>query len=376
MKDAMLLFVLWIFSATTLFSQCPLGDLILNNQDQVDYFTSQCSDQDTIFGDLAIGNFESNIKDISNFNNIKIIMGGLSFRNNDSLVSVQGLEGLTKIMGQISILNNAVLNDLSALNGVSQVEGEIYIQNNPSLQTLAGFENIKVVQGDLFISDNSVLSDMTALSSMNTLKGSITIFSNPMLASLSGLDSLSYIPGGLSVQKNDTLNSFDGLERLDSIGVYMTISSNKSLKNISALSSLKKINGDLFISENDSLSDCTGLCNLLNSSGVSGVIGIGGNIGDCLNNSVVLPICLALPTESVNYLPLKVSPNPVKTTLLIEIPANEPVLFVKMFALSGKSIPLGLLDHNRIDVSGIASGMYFLIVQTKTATFHQKIVVE
>ena len=163
MKDAMLLFVLWIFSATTLFSQCPLGDLILNNQVQVDYFTTQCLEQDTIYGDLVIGNFESNIKDITSFNNIKVVMGGLSIRNNDSLVSVQGLEGLTKIMGQISILNNAVLNDLSALNGVSQVEGEIYIQNNPSLQTLAGFENIKVVQGDLFISDNSVLSDMTAL---------------------------------------------------------------------------------------------------------------------------------------------------------------------------------------------------------------------
>ncbi len=376
MKDALLLFVLWVFSTTISFSQCPQGELILNNQVQVDYFTFQCPDQDTIFGDLVIGDVNTDIKDLTNMNNVKVVLGGLSIRGTDSLFTLQGLDSINVVKGQISILNNARLKTISTLDSISEVSVEIFINNNEALESLEGLNGIKIIDGDLIISNNPELRNITALTNLNDVNGSIRIHNNTRLKDLSGLKNISLIPNGLSIQKNDSLLAFTGMENVDTIGAFLTIAFNKSLENLTALDNLKDVGGDLFISANEALSDCAGLCNLLNTNGVSGNIGIGGNIGECLNNSTLLPICLTLPVEETTNSAIKVSPNPVKSTLLIDFPKNQSIISVKMFTLSGKSIPLGLIMNNSIDVSGLKSGLYLLFVQTNTAIFHQKIVVE
>ncbi len=84
---------------------------------------------------------------------------GLILDGNDSLVSLEGLNGLKTIEQEIRILNNPMLQDLSALNDTYGLGSRLWISGNNRLQNLHGLDHLcETALYELIIEDNPNLS--------------------------------------------------------------------------------------------------------------------------------------------------------------------------------------------------------------------------
>mgnify|MGYP005990780817 CR=1 FL=1 len=99
------------------------------------------------------------------------ITGAFDFliANNNTLSSLDGLEGVFGFIDIISINNNDALESISALSGVDTV-GMVIVMNNPTLTTLNGLEGLETGYNDFLsieIIDNSSLIDISALNGID-----------------------------------------------------------------------------------------------------------------------------------------------------------------------------------------------------------------
>ena len=60
-------------------------------------------------------------------------MGELKIDRVDDLVSLDGLDSLTTVQGDVTISNNPELTDISALHGITSIEEDLYIKYNTQL---------------------------------------------------------------------------------------------------------------------------------------------------------------------------------------------------------------------------------------------------
>lgn len=356
-------------------AQCPAGDLILQNQAQINYFVEQCPDVDTIQGALIIGDLNSNITDITGLISIKVVTGGLTVQHNDSLRSLNGLDSLGFIGEWLNISKNKLLESLDHLEEITTLNSSIFISDNDELSHLTGLQNINSFDGDLTITKNDNLLNINGLSNIQEAFGNVRIHDNMSLSTIGGLNLLKSIQGDLTIQSNEALKNVDGLDSLESIGNHCSISYNPSLSDLNAFAKLSSIGGDLFIGSNSSLSNCTGICGLINNNEIAGSIAIGDNLSNCLNNSVLIPYCQTVPTLSVANPEIKVFPNPTHQYLTPREHLPEKIQKVSISSLSGKIIRSQENKNNLLDISDLSSGMYILAVHTKNQVYFQKFVV-
>ena len=108
----LVLFLFTILVANvTLQAQCPEGDIFLNTQADVNQFALLYPNCEDIVENLFIGTFSltpSDIDDLSPLSNIKSIGGNFDI-NNATLTSLEGLEMLTSVVGDLIIINNDAL---------------------------------------------------------------------------------------------------------------------------------------------------------------------------------------------------------------------------------------------------------------------------
>lgn len=109
-------------------SSCPTGDLIFNDQEEIDNFLLNYPDCTLLVGDLVISG-----SDIDN---------------------LEGLNGLTSIGGNLIIIDNTQLTNLDDLSNIVSIGGDqangrmmnsggmIQIENNPLLNNISGLANI------------------------------------------------------------------------------------------------------------------------------------------------------------------------------------------------------------------------------------------
>jgi len=169
----------------------------------------------------------------------------LNITNNDELTDLSGLEGATKLSGDLTISSNEELSDVSALAAISSVEGDFLIDANPKLGSLMGLGNITTVVGDVTVSANDTLLSLSGLSALVTISGNLDVASNAKLATF-GMDALTTVDGGINVSTNGSLTSLDDLVHVTSVGGYITISSNESLASVT-LGSITSLSNDLYV---------------------------------------------------------------------------------------------------------------------------------
>lgn len=145
--------------------------------------------------------------------------------------------------------------DLEGLSGYASVTGNLSIQSVP-FTSLDGLECLTRVDGNLEIFSNDSLTSLTGLESLKYVRGYMEIFLNYSLTSLAGLDSLEFVRGNLRITENYSLTSLAGLESLKYVRGYMEISY-ADLTSLAGLESLKYIRG--YMSINDNYSLCTNL---------------------------------------------------------------------------------------------------------------------
>ena len=113
---------------TPMNEDCPLGDVNLFSQEEVDQFLIDYPNCTEISGNLYIS-FYAVSTDLSPLSNIQTVGGDLIIRYS-GFTSIEGLEGLTSIAGNLDIRYNTELTSIKGLEGLTFIGEEIYIQSN------------------------------------------------------------------------------------------------------------------------------------------------------------------------------------------------------------------------------------------------------
>lgn len=129
---------------------CPVGDVFLSSQAEVDQFGIDYPNCTHIEGHLFLQttNGTTDITNLSGLSNIVSIGGHLGFNNNTVLNNLDGLSNLTSVGGGLTFFNNGITN-LNALNSLESVSGFLYIANNPNLSNLAGLASLEQFSGNV-----------------------------------------------------------------------------------------------------------------------------------------------------------------------------------------------------------------------------------
>jgi hypothetical protein len=289
---------------------CPVGDVILIEQDDVDTWIANNSGCNLIQGNLQIGGNASgsptHITDISGLMGLTEVTGDVMIKNNVVLDNLSGLDQLETIGGKLIISYNFQLQDLKELSNLTTLNYlEVYDHNR--LKNLEGLENLTSVGGQFILSKNDSLNNITSLSNLQTVDtfeiedninltslnglegltfandfliigndelqgfqglnnlqtvaGNLGLFGELETTNCEGLSNLNYVGGELSISGNGFID-LQGLENLDSIGVGLSVRNTGVLKTLEGLDNLKSIGSTLGFQHNDSLSDITALSNL------------------------------------------------------------------------------------------------------------------
>ena len=235
--------------------------------------------------------------------------------SNESLNSLKGLEGLTKLQwdlylennaqllnvdalsqlagttgGRIRIVNCPKLDNLNGLGGVTKINVELYLAELTELASLSGLSNLVEIVGDLTIQKCHALPDLSGLEALvstedfrvqynnglvdiglpnygNEIAGGLYIVANSNLESLASFDQVEDIKGALVVGKNDSLPSLAGLNKVQEIDGLLHVYGNGSIENLMGLAGLEKVTSQATISDNNELKSCMGLGKLKSIGG-------------------------------------------------------------------------------------------------------------
>jgi len=261
----------------TIAPQCPVGNVLLHNQAQVDAYVATYPYCATISGNLEIGTWGSSVTNVSGLINLTSIAGYLFIIGNTSLANLSGLNNLLSVGGTFATFSNPLLQNFNELGNLSTIGGGLDIWNNAALTTL-GLSELISVGTYVWFDSNSSLADMNGLQSLTSVGTFFWIWGNPSLTNFVGLEALSNIGSDFYIINNGALTSFSGLNSLNTIGGWAIIGNNSSLTNFNGLGNLVSIGGYLNIKENNSLVNLTGL---------EALQSIGGNLNVYTNNAMV-----------------------------------------------------------------------------------------
>jgi hypothetical protein len=166
---------------------------------------------------------------------------------NPALTSLQGLNELETVVGDVFIGFNAALRNMDGLDDLARIDGRLYIAGNGALENLQGFDGdgdgdgendgLSVVTGDVFIGlvHDRFLQPVAA--------------GNANLRDLRGLEQLTTIGGDLVLAFNERLEDLDGLDVLANLGGDLVLAGSRQLARLSGPKVLSTIGGSLVFGE-------------------------------------------------------------------------------------------------------------------------------
>jgi len=187
----------------------------------------------------------------------------------EEVTSLEGLEGLVTVGGDLSIRDNPQLTSLSGLEGLTRVSGNIYVEGNTNLASLTGLANLERVGGRLILEKNPKLLSEAGLESAMAVGGgyqdlNVADFSGSLLQAVASLptdfvdevDVLLILEDNASIAAVGDFVSKRGGVFSESLKIFANGTGSTSLEN---LSSLTRVDGDLYLSDRLSLDPLSGL---------------------------------------------------------------------------------------------------------------------
>jgi hypothetical protein len=224
------------------------GDYVIEDETDLNLL----KDYTSIAEDLVIRNTGltslQGLEQISNAGTINIF-------GNSNLTSLNGMEGLTAVNG-IYITRNPVLTDIMALGKITQVD-DLRIESNDALENLEGLDGLSGVLGWVYIRTNAELNDITALHNVSQMR-ELYLWGNPALAGLEGLEGLTTITDGIYMYQT-SLSSLSALRNVTTVGSF-SCWDNPALV-LLGMDGLARIDGTFVVSGNPLL--CTSLAQAL-----------------------------------------------------------------------------------------------------------------
>ncbi|MBT4092028.1 MAG: choice-of-anchor D domain-containing protein, partial [Deltaproteobacteria bacterium] len=126
----------------------------------------------------------------------------LSIYKNDSLKNLRGLENV-QILLNINLIRTALIS-LEGLDNLTEIRGNLNIQENENLPNLKGLDKLNSIGGPLFIRTNSALSSVEGFAVLFSI-GGLVIDGNRSLTDLNAFPSLAIVRGDVAVTNNSSL---------------------------------------------------------------------------------------------------------------------------------------------------------------------------
>ena len=311
------------------------------------------------FSQADIDNFQSNYPGCFHLEGGVIISG-------DSITTLNRLNVVTSIGGNLNIHYNETLTILTGLDNVTSIGGDLSIHDNDALTSLTGLDNVTFLGGSLeigfmYAGGNPVLTTLSGLEGLTSIGGYLDINKNRALTSLTGLDNVTSIGGPLWIYFNSVLTSLTGLENVTSIGRHLEIWNNEALTSLKGLANVTSIPGDLLIGGNYALTSCEiqSVCDYLASP--NGNFSIHNNAPGCNTQQEVEDACDTLSVENLTIdHGCLIYPNPVKERLTISSKNGLRIDEIAIYNQIGQKVLHHKPVAQSLDVSMLRPGMFVL----------------
>ncbi|MCH9659340.1 MAG: T9SS type A sorting domain-containing protein, partial [Bacteroidetes bacterium] len=320
-------------------------------------------------GDLNL--FENdNLADISQIDFIDAL-ASLTLGGN-ALSTFTGLENLQSVAGDVSLSNELTLN-FNELSNLQTIGGSLFITNNQFLEDITAFSNVQSLTS-LFVTDNPSLNDLSGINNVQEVSDHLRIGFNGNFSDLSVLSNLVSVVD-LDIYENPNLQSLDGLENLQEISGTLQILNNPILTNLEGLNnvSTSEVN-TVAIANNPTLSACSVdfVCGVIENVLVAKTIL--NNSAGCNGLQEIQDQCLLGTMDSSLEQAVVLHPNPASNFLQVSTSSGIQIESVNIISLLGSQVMK--TNNQTINVSALASGVYFVQVATSAGILTKKIVKE
>ena len=197
---------------------CPPGDVELTSQNQVTAFGQIYPNCHVINGKLKM---YGNITSLLPLSQIQQVNGWLDIAI-PVLPSLQGLEGVTTVGGNLNVFSCSTLTNLNGLNNITSIGGEMTIWSSGALTNIAALSNVTHIGGLIQIGFNNSLPNLNGLDNVSSTVG-VLIRNNNVLTNIDGIDNINLT--FLDIQNNPLLSSCS----IYNICNYLSIPANSAL---------------------------------------------------------------------------------------------------------------------------------------------------
>lgn len=337
-----------------LFSQnCLTEGITFRHQIEIDNFSTNFPNCKNIDGSVMI--IGDDITNLHGLNQLFSISEDLSFGDffsvgNPRLKNFKGLENLDSIGGTLAIYHNDSLTDLEALSNLSHINYGLWIVYNASLKNLNGLQKIEAIKHYTVIGANDSLQSLLGLDNLETVRN-FSLELNPNLSDLTNLKNLKQIEM-LIIKNNPRLTSLAGFDNLDTSTVqYVQIKSNENL----------------------SKCEVKFICDYL-SNNISYEI-VDNNSG-CNNYEEIKAKCESIGIYDIDDLSnIVIYPNPTSKYIKIDGLEECDIINLIIYDQFGKKLLIQNINDDKIDVSNLDKGLYFLVVNNSCKNLIKKFII-
>ena len=183
------------------------------------------SNLETLGGILLYSAYLTSVSGLENITNFSEFLYVSEINNT---IDFSGLSNLVSVDGYFRISDMQHPFNISQFQSLESI-GSLHISRNSNLQSLQGLENITEIVGDVTISNNNITS-LEGLNYLHTINGNLYMYGNSNLSDLTALSNLQVLNGYLKIFYHDALTSLTGLENLDfSTVTKLSLSQNENL---------------------------------------------------------------------------------------------------------------------------------------------------
>jgi hypothetical protein len=354
-RNISILIFLILISIYSVGQSCLPDGITFNNQAQIDSFSF-------------------------NYPGCKEIEGNVTITGGD-ISNLLGLNEITKMNGFLGILNADSLITLQGLNNLCEIDGQLWIgyygpYGNMSLESFSGLERLKTIGQGLVVIYNPKIENFIGFDSLRYVYN-LEIGGNESLTSLNGLYSLDSIDYGLIISGTENLIDLNGLSNLSFINHYIDIGYNESLVSLHGLDSLSKNSIDYYLHliNNPELSQCEAIsiCEYLTDSNSN--VSIYNNNYGCNSPEEVIQACMVkIPNYENVTEQVSIFPNPAHDIIYIDHNKDLKINEVKIFDTKGQLLQKINIKPSNINISNLISGVYIFEIRTSNNIIRKKII--
>ncbi len=387
MKNIYLAIICALFIQASVYSQSCLPEGILfHTQSQIDNFQTNYPGCSEIEGDVIFSGSPYELDTIKNLNGLSVLTsigGNLEIQGCQSLNSLQGLGNLQFIGGALFLDWNAFSN-LEGLQNLEIITGDFSVGESENLDNLIGLENLQTIGGSVNFGYETMggtacthLTSLTGLENLNSIGGDLNFHCNVQLEDLSGLSGLTHIGGDLNFHCNEQLEDLSGLSGLTHIGGDLRIRNTVVLQNLAGLENIESGSiSNLTITNNSLLSNCevNSICQYLASP--NGTIQIYNNAPGCNSQQEVEDACEAVNVNDIKFKnQIVIFPNPATNEIFIENNISVKITNVNIYNNIGQVVLQEKLLSDKIDISTLNRGLYFIEMVSNEMRIRKKLIV-